>query len=46
MGTTCIYDYDEQCFYSCPGCVRAKSCVPDPDYLYDMERENELLEDD
>ena len=43
----CFKDRNDQCCHSCPGCVRSESAAsePDPDFLYDRMREDELLYD-
>ncbi|MGN0613726.1 MAG: hypothetical protein ACI4JB_07465 [Porcipelethomonas sp.] len=47
MSDICFRDRDDQCSHDCPGCVWDESGdnEPDPDFLYDMMKEDKLLYD-
>lgn len=44
MSDVCIDDRNVQCLHDCPGCLRNPDydSEPDPDYLYDTMREENL----
>lgn len=38
----CIHDRFEQCFHDCENCPRKDKPEPDPDELFEMERDDML----
>ena len=38
----CIHDRFEQCFHDCEKCPKAETSEPDPDELFEIEREEML----
>lgn len=38
----CIHDRFEQCFHDCEKCPKAETSEPDPDEIFEIEREDKL----
>ncbi|MGN0622156.1 MAG: hypothetical protein ACI4I9_09845 [Porcipelethomonas sp.] len=41
----CIYDRFEQCFHDCKNCPKADKPEPDWDFMHDIMRGDELIND-